>query len=578
MRSFSLFLVVTAVTLLPATVINAAPTLPNNPNPPEGKVSVSPELEPVISGEVSGGTPLVTSEIPVEISGENLNARGVPQANLPLESEECSPLRTNILSQNSSQNCPSNFIQLSQLTTPTTTPTTTPAATSATTSPLTTGIPGLNPPDFLNPGANPLLFPTISEEVRVNITEPITLEQAIILARRNNPLVRRGQLTIDTARSGLQAAYAAEYPTGTATFTFQRSRAAQPSFNSSANTSANAVIELDYNLYSGGRRPATIASEEAQLRNAQLALEVLLVQLRLDVANDYYGLQQADSQLRITQSSVIQAQTSLRDAQLREQAGVGTQFEVLQADVALANARQNERNAVARQLIARRQIAQRLNLPQTATIVAADEIKPLGEWQLSLEDSIVLAFKNRAELEQQLVAIEQSEAQQRIAVASTLPQVNLFANYNVVGNLEDGLNTAGGGSIGIRATWTFFDGGAARARVNQRENDIAAAQSTFTTQRNQIRFAVEQDYYNLQSSRDNIATAAQAVTRATEGLRLARLRFQAGVGTQSEVITAQTDLTTAELNQLNAIVSFNQSLASLQRNVSNLDGQLFDRP
>jgi outer membrane protein TolC len=398
------------------------------------------------------------------------------------------------------------------------------------------------------------------------------------LARQNNPQIHQGQLAIDTARSRLQETYATEFPTGTATFSFARSNSAQPGFNSTANTSAQATLGLNYNLYTGGRRPATIAIAEAQLRNSQLALEVLLVQLRLDVANDYYSLQQADSQLRITQSSVVQAQTSLRDAQLREQAGVGTQFEVLQADVALANARQDERNAVAQQLIARRQIAQRLNLPQTATIVTADEIKPLGEWQLSLEESIVLAFKNRAEVEQQLITIEESEAQQRVAVADTLPQVSLFADYNVAGNLGDGLTTAGGGRVGIQAQWTFFDAGAARARINQQENNIASARSGFTIQRNQIRFAVEQAFYNLQANRDNIATAAQAVTRATEGLRLARLRFQAGVGTQSEVITAQTDLTRAEVNQLNAIVGFNRSLASLQRNVSNLDGQLFDRP
>lgn len=465
-------------------------------------------------------------------------------------------------------------------------PSPTPPNTNTNTSSLTTAIPGLNPPEFLNLSPNALLFPTISSEVQIKITEPITLEQAVILARRNAPTVNQAQLAIERSRSRLRETYAAEFPTGTANFDFTRSdsAAARVSANrsginqSTVTTSAQATLELNYDLYTGGRRPATIALAEAQLRNSQLALETLLVQLHLDVANDYYSLQQADAQLRITQSSVTQAERSLRDAQLREQAGVGTRFEVLQADVSLANARQDERNALAQQLIARRQIAQRLNLPQTATVVAADEIKPLGDWQLNLEESIVLALKNRAEIEQQLVAIEQSTAQQRIATADTLPQISLFANYSVLGNLNDGVSTAGGGSVGIRAQWTFFDAGAARARIAQQEANITSAQSGFADQRNQIRFQVEQAYYNLQANRDNISTADQAVVRATEGLRLARLRFQAGVGTQSEVITAQTDLTRAEVNQLTAIVGFNRSLASLQRNVSNLDSQLIDQP
>ncbi|NJL89670.1 MAG: TolC family protein [Coleofasciculaceae cyanobacterium SM2_1_6] len=136
----------------------------------------------------------------------------------------------------------------------------------------------------------------------------------------------------------------------------------------------------------------------------------------------------------------------------------------------------------------------------------------------------------------------------------------------------------GAGVLGFGRSGHFFDAGAARSRIAQQEANILAARSGFTSQRNQIRFQVEQAYYNLQANEENLATTAQAVISATEGLRLARLRFQAGVGTQSEVITAQTELTRADVNRLNAIVGFNRSLAALQRSVSNLDGQLFDRP
>ena len=561
MRSFPLFVVIAAATLLPATVANAVPS-----------PSVANNLsQPNLDQDANSSEEILTSEPLDPIANFGIDPT------TGLTSESCTPLQIELIRQGNSCDRSRQTIQLAQAA----------PVTPLTISPLTTPIPGLDAPESLNPSANPLLFPTIPQEVQINTTEPITLEQAIILARRNNPQIAQAQLEIDRAQARLRETYATEFPTGTVSFDFTRSESANARLNSNrigvinqsnANTAAQASLQLDYSLYTGGRRPATIAIAAAQFRNSRLALENQLVQLRLDVANDYYSLQQADSQLKITRSSVTQAQRSLRDAQLREQAGVGTQFEVLQADVALANAVQDERNALAQQLIARRQLAQRLNLPQTTTVVTADEIRPLGDWQLSLEESIVLALKNRPDIEQQLVAIEQSEAQQRIAVADTLPQVNLFANYNVLGNIGDGLNTAGGGSVGIRAQWTFFDAGAARSRIAQQEANIATAQSNFTEQRNLVRFQVEQSFYNLQANRDNIATAGQAVIRATEGLRLARLRFQAGVGTQSEVITAQTDLTRAEVNQLTAIVGFNRSLATLQRSVSNLDSQLFDNP
>ena len=81
------------------------------------------------------------------------------------------------------------------------------------------------------------------------------------------------------------------------------------------------------------------------------------------------------------------------------------------------------------------------------------------------------------------------------------------------------------------------------------------------------------------ASKENITTSAKSVESATESLRLARLRFQAGVGTQTDVINSQRDLTDARSRYLQAIVLYNRSLNTLQRAVSNLpDRRLFELP
>jgi outer membrane protein TolC len=53
-------------------------------------------------------------------------------------------------------------------------------------------------------------------------------------------------------------------------------------------------------------------------------------------------------------------------------------------------------------------------------------------------------------------------------------------------------------------------------------------------------------------------------------LRLAQRRFDAGVGDQLEVLTAQRELTAAQVNLLEAVLGYNRSLVSLERAVSNL--------
>jgi outer membrane protein TolC len=83
----------------------------------------------------------------------------------------------------------------------------------------------------------------------------------------------------------------------------------------------------------------------------------------------------------------------------------------------------------------------------------------------------------------------------------------------------------------------------------------------------------------LNANKQNIQTAAFALERARESLRLARLRFQAGVGTQLEVINQQTELTRARGNLLRAILDYNRALAALQRAISNLpNNNLSDLP
>lgn len=449
-------------------------------------------------------------------------------------------------------------------------------------------------PEYLNPGANPLLFPTQSQEVQVKAIEPITLEQALELAQRNSRDLQIARITLQRNQSTLREALAAEFPTAGLGATFTRSDSASSKLqnaaaqannpllantNDSISSSVNTTVQLSYNLFTAGSRSANIRAAEQQVRFQQLQIELTAQTLRQSVTRAYYSLQQADAQVEISRAAVTDAAQSLRDAQLLEQAGLGTRFEVLQAQVTLSNAQQDLTTALSQQRIARRQIVQLLSLAQQTEVSAADPIEVAGNWELSLEQSIVLAYKNRAELEQQLVRRDIGEQQRIIALASVRPQANLTASYNLLGSLKDDFGPRDGLSLAANLQWNFFDGGAARARAQQARADIALAETNFAIQRNQVRFDVEQAFFSLNSNARNIQTASFALVQAQESLRLARLRFQAGVGTQTDVINQQTALTQARGNRLNAILNYNRALVDLQRAVSNLpDSRLFKVP
>jgi outer membrane protein TolC len=458
-------------------------------------------------------------------------------------------------------------------------------------------------PENLNPSPNPLNFPTTPEEVTATESQAITLQQAIELAVRNSPTLQQTRLELTQSRDALREAQAANAPTldatsnltGSAQESLQADRNSQGvatgSSSRDTNTSLNlqAGLQANYNIFTSGQRSSSIRAAEGTVRFRELAVEVDTKQLVLDVSTSYYDLQEADKQAEIFQAALSEALQSLKDAQALERAGVGTRFDVLQSQVDAANARQDLTQQLSRQEIARRTLAQRLSLAQGTDINAADEVAAAGAWELSLEQSVVTAFKNRAELEQQLVQRDIGEQRRRNALGQLGPQIGASATYGVANLLSSSgessiLSTEGKGffnnaSVALNARISLFDGGAARAQARQQEANIAIAESQFVTARDQVRFQVEQAYSTLQASSENIETTTLAVQSAEEALRLARLRFQAGVGTQTDVIQQQTALTRSRVNNLRAVLDYNRALAQLQRFVSNLpDGNLSETP
>ena len=338
-------------------------------------------------------------------------------------------------------------------------------------------------------------------------------------------------------------------------------------------------LSLNYDIYDGGQRGASIRAAQKQLRSTELDLERIVEQTRFETSTDYYDLQDSDAQVEIQQAAVEDALQTLKDAQLLERAGLGTRFDVLRAEVELAQARQRLTTAIANQNISRRQLAETLSVSHSTELATADAVEEAGTWNLELAETIVQAFKNRAELEQLLLQREINQEQREIQLSSIRPRLSANANYSVDDDLEDDFDVSDRYSVGLNLQWRLFDGGAARAAAEQEEIDAEISETNFADQRNQIRFAVEQAYFQLESNQNNISTATREVELAQESLRLARLRFQAGVGTQNDVIDAQTQLTTARGNLLSSIIDYNQSYAALQRQVSNTpDNGLQDLP
>jgi outer membrane protein TolC len=415
---------------------------------------------------------------------------------------------------------------------------------------------------------NNLNLPKTGGEVQITGNKSISLQETLDTAFRNNRDIQSARLAVDKNLAGVRSAQAAQAVQVGLTSTFQGQGSSlivgTPSPANSSDTTLQGRLQATYNISDAGRNQGSVRAAEEQVKFARLDLVRIEQTVRGNVTTAYYDLQQADSSVIINQAAVKDATRSLSDAQLQEKAGVGTKFDILRAEVQLATANQNLVNAQGQQVTASKKIAQLLVVDNNTEFKASDNVRESGTWSYTLEDSVVLAYKNRPEVKQQLVLRSASQQQQIVAAAADAAQVNLFANYNLGKSLTTSVAAQDNYSAGVQLSWSFWDGGAAGAGADREKVNQEIYENQFTTSRNQIRFEVEQAYYSLGTNKKNIATSTQALKQAEESLKLARLRFQAGVGTQTDVIQAQTELATARGNRVTAILNYNRALSSLR--------------
>ena len=445
-----------------------------------------------------------------------------------------------------------------------------------------------------------LALPDLPSQVTIRELRPLTLAEVERLVEVNNPSLKAAASQVEQAKSAVLAAISAWYPTVNLTAnglpqylegeqyrnpkflaTSEREDpiTGEPLFDRDPNTytkrsSANFSAQVRWNLIDPARVPQISAARDNFEKSSDAYL-IALRDLRLQAATNYFQLQRQDEQVRIGQESVRASLLSLRDARARYQAGVATKLEVLEAQTQLSRDRLVLTDGLAGQSQARRSLASLLDLPQDLTPTAADPNRVLGIWQPSLQESIIAAYAFREELDQFILDISINNSNANAALAAVQPVLSIFNRFDTSrnqgqagqsGSIDmDDYNWSYSNAVGLNATWAIFDGGRARAQYRQNKQRAEQSKFNFASERDRIRSEVEESFYNLRKASQNIHTTSTEVLSSAESLRLARLRFQAGVTTQREVVDTQRDLTNAEVRYANSITEYNTSIAQLRR-------------
>ncbi len=309
------------------------------------------------------------------------------------------------------------------------------------------------------------------------------------------------------------------------------------------------------------------AQQVGDLEQALNRLEILRLrqETALTVKNGYYNVLRTAAFVRVNEAAVTQSTEQLRVTTAQRDAGVASNFDVLRSQTQRDNNQQALIQSRNQLLIAQNAFANTVGVDPSTPVQLADipEIPPLPV----LDEAALLAqaFDRRPEYYQADTNILKSVKNTRLARRNLEPYLNVAANgaYNITapafGTNKDT------GSIGLVLSIPLYDGGVTREAVKAAHSDERQS----LIQKDQfvrgIKAEVQQAIIAVRDAFERQSTNAQTVAQAREALRLANVRFQAGVGTQLEINDAQTALTQAETNQVNARYDYLGAIARLSR-------------
>jgi TolC family type I secretion outer membrane protein len=406
------------------------------------------------------------------------------------------------------------------------------------------------------------------------LTRPLSLADALNTALAQNATILKAQNDLEASHGLVIQTRAVALPQVTASGKYgdeEITLNAGAPF-ASPHQNWNAGIQIVQAIYEGGKLRAAIQAADATKQQAVAQFDTVVADTLLAVRLAYYDTLLAAQQITVHEASVVLLQKEFEDQQHRFDAGTVPKFNVLRAEVAVANERPNLIRAKNQYRIAKNNLANLLgyNLPrdiwENVPLNLTDALVA-EPYSVNLPDAIQQALTRRTEL----LALRKQIELQRLNIVNAKsgykPTVSVFAGYNWLNNQfnTDLGNELDGWNAGAQMSWNIFDGLLTHGKVVQADAQFAHAKTDLDDQMRQIELAVRTAYSDFIEAKEVLDSQTKVQEEADEALREAKARADAGTGTQLDVLDAETSLTQARTTQIQALHDYTAARAKMER-------------
>jgi outer membrane protein TolC len=395
----------------------------------------------------------------------------------------------------------------------------------------------------------------------------LTLADAIKMALEKHPALRAAGFQARAASAGVDQAKAAFMPRvdfsegfthgNNPVYAFgsllSQGRFTQADFaveklnhpNSISNWRMNIAGSLP--LFTGGRvvlgyQQAQLGYVSAERGRARVEQEIIF-----GVIRSYHTVLLAQEAQATVESAVRTAEANLASAEARLEAGLAVASDALAARVRLARLKEEAIAAANQVRLAHASLNDATGAPLEQAYRISGRLDLPSVRVSRLEGLGTTALEQRPDYRQAVLEEQRLEKEVLRSKAAFLPSVHLLGNYEI-NNHYFASNGQDSWSIGVMLSFNLINGGSDIARVAEAHANSQRATALRERMASAIGLEVREAFLALQTARERVVVAKEAVAQAEESLRIVQDRYDAGLTTIVELLDSETALTAARTN------------------------------
>ena len=288
-----------------------------------------------------------------------------------------------------------------------------------------------------------------------------------------------------------------------------------------------------------------------------------MIKASVDVAEGvslaYYGALVAKERLELLSNNVQRLDSLFRETKIMSEQGFAEVIDVQRIQVNLNNSRTEFQNVQRSYEINLYMLKFQMGMPVQNEINLSQEINDFNLSDISFSSDV--EADRRIEYQQLSVNRELADLEVQNNKVQYLPKLNAYFNHGYRlgtsqrGEIFDFSNSwfSGGTTVGLNLEVPIFDGLIKANRIRRTTLVREQVDNQLQNIENSIQLEIQQAQVNLQNSLQSLQAQQENIELAQEVFRVAKIKYQEGVGSNLEVTEAENAFKISETNYFNAL-------------------------